>query len=75
MLLALALISTAMAPPRALELSDRDKVVLLSALEDRVGGRFIVTGLADAEAACAASKSCVTGAELVASANAARASS
>jgi len=50
--------------PRQLELSPEDRYALLTGLRTRVGGRFVISGLRDAEATCVATNACITVSQL-----------
>ena len=53
-------ISMAATVSQEIELSDQARYALLSSLESRVGGKFVISGLKDASATCTTTKSCIS---------------
>lgn len=64
------LIAASTPQPAQLELTSGDRYGLVIGLERRLGGKFVLTGLADAEGTCRVTRSCVTGAQLAATSQA-----
>ena len=70
MLILLASVSPVQIDKRELELSGEDRHALLTGLRTRVGGKFIITGLKDAQRTCDRVKTCATGDAVLAQAKA-----
>ncbi|QNE32596.1 hypothetical protein F1C10_12010 [Sphingomonas sp. NBWT7] len=65
----LAVVAPADNQPKAeLELNAADRRALVIGLERRVGGKFVLTGIKDAERACQTAHSCITDEALLAAA-------